>query len=118
MFYFGCWTEAGHHLRDERGQTINERRMPSDFPCGECVLDGGFLPPKQPEQEGLATVAHLNGWTVLAFWDRSIDSRGKSNSAFIMRGGMSFHEACHLAKDAFPSIWSRFKFEIVERKNP
>jgi hypothetical protein len=112
-FYFGCWDGPGHFLHVPGGRT-REHSLPPDFPLRFHILDGGLLPPNLPEVEGRATFIHINGWTVMSFWDRSVDTRGKCNSAFLFRGRLSFSEACHEAAEAFPSVWRRFKFPIVE----
>lgn len=113
VFYFGCWNEPGHYLHNPAGSRLHsERTLPHDFPCAINVLDTGFLPPNLPETEGRATVAHLNGWTILAFWDRSVDSRGKCNSAFVMRDTLDFDDAVLRSRAAFPNIYLRFKFQV------
>lgn len=56
----------------------------------------------------------MPGWTMLTFWDRTIDERSGSNSAFILRGRLTFEETVTIAKAIFPKIWSRFPFEVVE----
>jgi hypothetical protein len=114
IFFFGCWSGAGHHLQDATGRV--RYQLPQDFPMPPDFLDTGLLPPKLPEVEGRATFVHLNGWTIISFWDRSVDTRGKCNSAFVMRGIYSFEDAIEKAKAAFPQIWKRFTFEVVERK--
>jgi hypothetical protein len=113
MYYFGCWQEAGHYLRTPDGRT-GEYALPHDFPFRVHTLDGGFLPPKLPETEGRATLFHINGWTVMTFWDRSVDKRGACNSSFVFRGKLTFAEACALAADKFPSVWNRFQFPVTE----
>ena len=114
-FYFGCWREAGHYLFCPSGRQASYR-LPDDFPISRGdILDAGFLPANLPEVEGLASFCHLNGWTIISFWDRSVDKRGKSNSSFLLRGEYSFDVACKAAAEVFPAIWSRFKFPIVMR---
>ena len=34
----------------------------------------------------------LDGWTALAFWDRSLDHRRNSNSAFFWKGDHNFYQ--------------------------
>ena len=113
-YYFGKWPDvyAGHHLYDKSGYTLHN--LPKDFPCAEGALDGGLLPPNQPEIEGVASVVHLNGWTILAFWDRSGDKRGRSNSAFVVRGYWDFPVIHHITQSNFPKIWKRFNFPITD----
>ena len=69
-----------------------------------------MLPGTQPE--GLARLHHLEGWTALFFWDRSVDSKCNSNSTFLFRGLYTFQEVCDLAYQRFPSIWNRFTVHI------
>lgn len=64
-YYFGCWDQVGHGLRDSKGGRV--RTLPDNFPVPERTLDGGFLPPRQPQYAGRAVLAHLGGWTILSF---------------------------------------------------
>jgi hypothetical protein len=111
-FYFGCWHGAGHYLHTPGGNTMSERRIPEDFPIEHRALDACLLPPNQPQTEGLATLCHLNGWTILAFWDRSVDTRPGCNSAFLARGTYTFETMVGIAKDQFFEVWNRFKFDV------
>ena len=114
-FYFGCWKSAGHFLHYENGQHVYERdeAFPKDFPVTVHTLDGGLLGYPEQEIEGKAVLSHIGDWTVISFWDRSVDSRGKSNSSFVMRGKWDFSTALGIAKSSFPSVFSRFGFEVV-----
>lgn len=113
-FYFGVWDEhKGHYLRDPAGQTYH-LRLQEDFPMSDQSIDGGLLPPMLPEEEGRASLAQINGWTVLSFWDRSGDPRGKSNSNFFVKGRLGFAEMVEKSKYYFPHIWARFCFEVKE----
>lgn len=117
IFYFGCWGQtAGHYLHAGGGSSMRQRDLPEDWPIAVDFLDCGLLPPKKPQTEGLATFVHVNGWTIISFWDRSADSRPNSNSAFLARGLHSFDEIVRMTRAAFPSVWDRLKFEVVERK--
>jgi len=112
IFYFGKrYKHSGHHLYSSRGM-VYDRDLPNDFPCPPYALDGGFLPPKRPQREGRAHLVHFTGWTVLAFWDRSGDSRRNSGSSFIVRGHHGFNEVITKTKKAFPEIWERIDFDI------
>lgn len=114
-YYFGVMKHAGHHLY--RGNnTIHKRYLPNDFPVDVRALDGALLPPQLPQDEGRAELIHLNGWTVLTFWDRSEDKRYRSSSTFIVRGAHSFLETVEIAREHYPQVWSRFEFEINERE--
>lgn len=94
MYYFGCVGRPGHffHGPDLRPVDEEPRDYPpsircANFPGGK--LDGTFCD-KQNRTQGRARVFHVEGWTILAFWDYSIDKRGGSNSVFLIRGTWDF----------------------------
>lgn len=66
---------------------------------------------KQPQ--GKALVHHRDGWTALAFWDRTGDSRGNSCSVFVLEGDLDFDQALAAAGKLFPEVFERIDFEVV-----
>lgn len=114
-FYFGCWGDTGHFLWNSRKQSFHRYSdgLPNDFPVEPTLLDGTFIPPKAPKIEGLAHFSYVNGWSLIAFPDYSVDSRPGSNSVFLVSGQRSFEQTLALSKKSFPEIFNRFKFEIV-----
>jgi len=119
--YFGCWGEKGHYLwTRSRRPALEPETLPPELHAHK--LDGVYAPrlpgkyagDKGPEAaQGRATITHVAGWTVLAFWDRSVDDRGASNSAFVIPGELTFEQARDRAREAFPEVWRRFTFEVV-----
>ena len=112
-FYFGCWGQVGHYLRDQHGESMGYGKASKKTGIPEEVvlnIDGGFLP--KDTTQGRAAIHHVDGWTILAFTDRSVDSRPGSNSAFIALGTLTFSHIVERSKKFFPDIWSRFKFEV------
>lgn len=113
VYYFGCWDRPGHYLVDPNNRHI-DRAGP--FTAGN--LDGSF-PPHIPlpggnyrqliEDETIASLAHWKGWTVLAMWDRSVDTRGACNAAFVVEGEHTHAEMWALAREHFPKIVGRLK---------
>jgi hypothetical protein len=119
IYFSGVWSsdQTGHFLyQPGSSYHIWENNLPRDFPVREYTLDGAFLPPYQPQVEGLATHLHINGWTLLTFWDRSADRRGNSCASFICRGTLDFDDMVAHCKNAFPSVWKRFPFAVVKRE--
>lgn len=120
LIYFGCYRETGHFFWRPGMQYA-----PYDgnvTPWG-WAIDGGLCPGAstnpdrtwergRPEVEGEVVLHHKNGWTALAFWDRSVDQRPGSNSVFCAEGNFTFEEMCALAQQHFPTVWSRFKFTV------
>lgn len=113
-FYFGVQGEVGHYLY-AGSRRFHERHLPDDFPVAPYVLDGRLLPPMLPKTEGRAELIHLRDWTILTFWDSSFDKRSGASSTFIIRGVVDFETAVSTAKEHYPQIWSRFKFEVTRR---
>lgn len=109
VLYFGCIGGAGHYLHDDRTRR-HFRRDAQGQPWD--AIDGSLCPPG-PQLEGRALVHHRDGWTALAFWDRSVDHRGNSNSAFFIDATVDFPDALQAAKDAWPEVFARFTFEVT-----
>jgi len=125
VFYFGCVGESGHHLFTDRLRSVYNEGPPWD-PLGIGAADGVLAPHvvgcnkrhcRCPNgDEGVAEIHHKDGWTAMAFWDRSVDRRGASNSNFFAEGTHDFAAMLAIAKEKFPAIIGRFQFEIVEHK--
>ena len=118
-YYFGCEAKdsVGHFLFAYEPGSSGKYPMRSvgrDYGFPPQTLDGKWCPQISSEPEYLANITHFGGWTIMAFWDRSGDSRPGSNSAFIMWGILSFDEAVARAKARFPKVWSRFTAEVKE----
>lgn len=112
IFYFGHIRNFGHGLA---GTDLSYyATLPADYPekLRDHNIDARLAPQLGGEPEGVAAIHHVDGWTAIAFWDRSGDARFKSNSAFIARGILQFDEILALARESFPSVFERFKFEV------
>lgn len=110
--YFGCWGEMGHYLWTPRHTRPADAEVPVFAGRGGWNLDGKFCPIDPKEREGICALTHFKDWTVLSFWDRSGDKRGKSNSTFLLPGMLGQQEALDAAKAAFPIIFARFSFAV------
>ena len=106
--YFGCLT-SGHYLFDSKFHHIWSS---SSGIAWMERLDGVLPPQKGEEIEGEACIHIIHGWTVIAFWDRSVDTRNKSNSIFFIPGIRTGEWALAEARKTFPSIFERFAFEV------
>jgi hypothetical protein len=134
VFYFGCVKlpggfTSGHHMH--RVDMTIEWEFTNNNPWG-LRIDGGLCPgatdekgerrhpPMEEQVEGAAHIRHKDGWTALSFWDRSVDTRGNSNSNFLAEGKHTFEEMLSIAWLHFPEIMGRFKFTIVpaEQRKP
>lgn len=118
-YYFGCYKGVGHGLY-EHGEmrpiyTIRDRDD-NQFPFNPDTLDGKYAPgghttghsSTASQRLGQVAVHHVEGWTIIAMWDRSVDSRGNSNAAFIFNDpDLNFDAAMAEAVHFFPDIMSR-----------
>lgn len=119
VFYFGCHREAGHYwwrpgmrsLRSEETAGVPWGYWVDSILCPGYVKNEPYRRSK-PEIEGEALLHHKDGWTALAFWDRSVDKRGGCNSNFFAEGTHSFDEMVKIAQEHFPEVWKRFPFEV------
>ncbi len=94
-------TNAGHYWRSSKGGDVEREATPfGRYP-------DTTLCPEGPQYQGQAVLHQKKGWTAIGFWDRTGDTRGNSNSNFMVEGTFTFDEMCALAKEAFPGIWKR-----------
>lgn len=117
VLYFGCWGRVGHHLWTPQREMLRYHdRLPSDRTPWDGQLDGGLPPrPDGPHSEapnGQAALHQKDGWTALAFWDNSVDTRGNSHSTFLFEGTCDFDAALASAREQFPTIFARYKFDV------
>lgn len=116
VYYFGCIYEPGHYLWENMHTRNSElfRRQP--WGIGLDGLAGSSIARERTSNipEGRAWLIHLDGWTVISFWDRSVDTRPGSNSAFAAEGTFTFDEMVTAAKAQWPEVWKRFSFDVVE----
>ena len=127
MYYFGPWDSAGHSLHLESG--AHPRPIADSFPWSPAGYDiDGKLQPSadapdhrinrasgvlstvgHAQTEGEALLHYRDGWTALAFWDRSVDARASSNSTYFAEGVYSFEQMVELASTRFAKRWDRHK---------
>lgn len=62
--------------------------------------------------EGDAAMHYRHGWTILAWWDRSVDKRFGCNAAIVALGRWSFEGMMYRGSKFFPDIMRRFKYKI------
>lgn len=104
--FFGVWYPdgVGHFHYLPGGQELPRRLVPVQL----TEIDGVHCPPG-PQEQSAARLVHRLGYTILACWDRTGDSRPGSNSAFCMRGDLTFEEALARAREVFPKQVSRIE---------
>jgi len=110
-FYSSCWWREGHGLWAKTGMSA---KLPCDYPQSlmPWKIDAKLAPKMNCQPEGLLSHGKTDGWSWIAFWDRSVDQRFGSNSAFIVRGDHDFISVMQISRAYFPQIWKRFNFEV------
>lgn len=112
LYYCGQRDRNGHYI------------WPSDG--SRYQLDFKILEPESPVEylddpdrwcgrhaEGIAKLTHVNGWTVFAFREYSLDTRPGSHSTFVAKGIHMAREMELEARRLFPDVWARFKFSVT-----
>lgn len=118
-YYFGCIDVAGHYVF--KGN--NQKEYNSEFVAWLPRLDG-MLAPRFTREEGKALLHHFDGFTILAFWNYSVDKRGGSNSMFVFPGKLDFDQMISSAHGRFSKLMNSFEFKIelanleAEPENP
>lgn len=109
--YFGCWRQPGHYLW-RPGMTKMPLAAFDLTPWGSGI-DGRLFPPRARPGEGVAGVFHAEGWTALAFEDRSVDRRPQSWSVYLVPAAdLTYAEALRVARLAFPQVFERYQFAV------
>ena len=107
IYYFGCIDRPGHYLW-EPGPRRPKDPTPFDTPgFPGAKLDMNYAPKDGNQPPALIGRHCVDGWTVISFWDRSVDERRNSNSSFIAPGEHSTEEMIALAKQHFPEVIGR-----------
>ncbi len=112
VYFFGCENKQGGHYwwTPDMARYFDGEKIGAPWKH----IDGQHTPKgKHYEQQGHAALVHDRDWTILAFVDRSVDTRPGSNANVVAPGTHSFDEMCALAQEHFPEIWARFTFPII-----
>src|SRR5688572_3467525 len=114
IYYFGAMSRRGGHFLFAPGQKpASSEKKTLPWPEIDAVLCPDYVASGTPEEaqvEGRALLHHRDGWTALAFWDRSVDARLGANSVFIAKGDFDLAGMIELARSQFPDVWGRWKF--------
>lgn len=114
LYFFGCWAASGHYLWGPKRSIVSkvERLV---IPVHHTHLDGAYAPKDPLRTEGRAAVHHVRGWTIVGWWDRSVDGSWDSNSAFVMKGQHPLSVVLLEAGAQYPDLLPRFA-TLVEVK--
>ena len=123
-FYFGCLESKGHFFHAPWRTRSDAYALEQAAMAAMGGLDTALCwnsprsdrdrYERRDEAEGLAFRTCRGGWTAVAFWDRSVDRRGACNSAFLVKGEVTFAQVIRAAKHAWPQVWARFTFPVIE----
>ena len=107
VYYFGCIERPGHYFWKPNGTKIYDPIGPWGY-----AVDGKLAPSGKQVQR-IAALHHKDGWTALSFWDRSVDERPGSNSAFVTEQTLSFDAMLALAQSFFPQVFARLSGPVT-----
>lgn len=114
-FYFGCGAHnIGHYFwLPSQSFAVSSFDMETAQPWGFKV-DGSLQPQHSlVDEQGPCALHRKDGWTAIAWWDRTMDKRGASCSVFAMRGEHSFDAMVAAFRESFPWAAQRMGFELV-----
>lgn len=105
ILHFGCRGKAGHYLTKPNRDSVRDFETEKlGIPAAHSYdCSPAFLP--YPESVGVGCLTYLpaNHRTILAWWDRTYDKRGRCNMAVIASG-------CWIANNEDPAglLWDAF----------
>ena len=121
VWYFGNIADgnsSGHNLYVSQhfSASWDQRK---EQPWEYYHLDSRLAPEDKQQVQGRCSVHLKGGWMAIAFWDRTGDRRGASNSVFLFdkHERISFDDALNLAKEVFPKIFARLAVAGIELVN-
>lgn len=112
VWFFGPIGRAGHYWWETEHKTMKSRSLagPEGFPWPG--IDGVFTN-KDDKTQSVWTITQEHGWTVVAFHDYTVDNRGGSNANFVVNATVGYGQAIDLARDKFPGIVERLRYDRV-----
>jgi hypothetical protein len=128
VYYYGCPPDdIGHYFQSPGAARVLHSAM---GPWAYAV-DGG-LQPRQGEDrrrlqrdgalprdtrpevpQGVCAMHQKDGWTAIAWWDRSADKRAASCSALVFDEIISFERGVEIGREQFPWVFARMSFELI-----
>lgn len=121
VFFHGVNKAIGHYWHGPRDSYIGHRDVVTPWGGIDGVLAPrkgsglGYADDGSEFEQGQAALHHANGWTALAFWDRSgADKRDACNSVFVVQAEVDFDTMVALVKREHPTIFARFPWPIVD----
>lgn len=115
VLYFGCiGAGRGHNLfKSENGHPRYQHFYST--PWGRDI-DTGLCPKPEPKQpDGVLCYRVKDGWSAIAFWDRSGDQRPGSNTVFLVNAFVPALELLELARRQWPDVFKRENFPLNNR---
>ena len=110
VWSFGCIGEPGHYLRRPDGRHEWDAKAQ---PWG-WTIDGGLCEGnKCGPIDGKTWEHHKDGWTAVAMWDRSGDSRGASCTVFLVHAEATTPQIIEAARIQWPQLFSRRGFPLA-----
>lgn len=114
VLFHGCDGRPGHYLHSKDGVHWRYESVPWG-----TMLDAGLLTNDyygcDSRPDGKYVVQQKDGWTAVAFWDRSGDGRGGSNSVFLVNAEITGEELITLARQQWPEIFNRPNFPLASQ---
>lgn len=110
VYFFGCVGNVGHYLHDVQLRVLRRSPMPWTFDALEA---DSVWTRDHRQTEGAAVLSERDGWTCLAWPDRSIDSRRGSHANVVAKGAYTAEQMIAIARVAFPTVLARMKYRIA-----
>lgn len=89
------WREVGRHS------------LVGDPFCNRDSAHGGYDWANEDQPEGVVRLVHLDGFTVIGFWDRTGDPRHGCASQILAEGEHTFDAMIAIFRATFPELYAR-----------
>lgn len=115
VVYFGCRGGVGHYFHTP-ARYSHGLHPPPGFPWG-LEVDGKLQPPPVAvgRPDGLARRHVKDGWTAVAYWDRTVDRRPGSCSVLAAKGVLTTAEVVARVRAVMPDV---VRLDVTEWEVP
>lgn len=108
------WIDGVWQFQDKRRITIPWNRVHAALCPGKRSFDEHAFGEVAPEhqREGEYSLHHAEGWTALAWWDRSMRCGYWSNSALFTKGHVSASTLLERGRETFPERMAKIAYQF------
>lgn len=111
VYFYGCGATPHHALHEPAGGGMNATEGAALPQALRELIADPTLPgdPMASQPEGAARLRVVAGWTLIAFWERSLAPVPGGRGVFLVEGEHDLASALAAARAYFPAVFERLR---------